>query len=105
MKLLTKAIIKKIPALYATENQKAEEKKIVVKFFTPDAQWTWYVLEGSEQEDGDWRFFGYVKGHEAELGYFMLSELKKVRGQLGLSIERDMYFGDYTLADVMAGRA
>ncbi len=43
---------------------------VICKFFDPTSQWTWYVIEGQKQEDGDWLFFGYVIGVVAELGYF-----------------------------------
>ena len=59
-----------------------------VKFFTPDSSWTWYATEF----DGKDMFFGLVMGFEKELGYFSLSELQKVRGKLGLPIERDKFF-------------
>ena len=87
MKLLTKAVLKQLPPLYANED-KGLDVLAVVKFFTPDAGWTWY---GSEF-DGEDVFFGLVIGFEAEYGYFSLSELKTVRGSLGLPVERDLYF-------------
>ena len=105
MKLLTKAIEKKIPPLYTYDGTPADEVPIAVKFFTPDANWTWYVTEGEKQPGGDWLFFGLVDGFEKELGYFQLSELKTVRGPLGLPIERDRHFGDHTLAEVKSGIA
>ena len=37
-------------------------------------------------------FFGFVKGHYEEWGYFSLEELQEVRGPLGLKIERDLHF-------------
>jgi hypothetical protein len=70
------------------------------KFFTPDSQWTWYVLEF----DGEDIFFGYIVGFEAELGYFSLSELESVRGPWGLPIERDLYFKPAPLSEVRATR-
>lgn len=100
MKLLTQEIINKMPALYATDGQPKEERKIIVKFFTPDSNWNWYVLEG-EKEGEDWRFFGLVEGFEKELGYFMLSELQTSKGPIGLHIERDMYFGNHVLSEFM----
>jgi hypothetical protein len=45
MKLLTNAIRKKLPALYSQEQ--VEDPAVWVKFFTPDASWTWYATEGS----------------------------------------------------------
>lgn len=92
MKLLTKEIEAKLAKhpLYSTDGKNI--KQILVKFFTPDSSWTWYVVEGNRQPNGDWSFFGLVDGHEKEWGYFTLSELQEARGNMGLPIERDMYF-------------
>ena len=98
MKLLTKEIIKKLPPLRSQDGKDPNEVPIVVKFFCPWGSWTWYATEG-EQEGDDWVFFGLVRGHEAELGYFSLNELMSVKGPGGLRIERDMWFGDHTLAE------
>ena len=64
MKLLTAAIKQALPPLYATDGTPATTRKVVAKFFAPVGSWTWYVLEGEPTEDGDWRFFGLVNGHE-----------------------------------------
>lgn len=105
MKLMTKAIEKKLPPLYATEETPNEEKEVAIKFFTPDAGWTWYVLEGEkvELDDGTttWEFFGYVDSPMAsEYGYFVLSELESIRGPFGLPIERDRNF-TAKMADIL----
>lgn len=94
-KLLTKAIQKQLPKLYSTENVPVGQKKCVVKFFTPDANATWFIVEG-EERDGDWLFFGLatLDGVEAEWGYVTLSQLKEVRGAFRLPVERDMYYTD-----------
>jgi hypothetical protein len=102
MMLLTKEVKRKLPPLYGTEATPTDEKVVVVKFFTPDAGWTWYAVEGSPidadgeviarakaDDDSDWLFFGLVDGFEKEWGYFTLNELKKVRGAFGLPVERD----------------
>lgn len=86
MKLLTQEILKKLPKIYASENEK--DPMVWSKFFTPDSNWTWYIMEF----DGVDTFFGLVDGFEKELGYFSLSELKAIRGKLGLPVERDMSF-------------
>ena len=100
MMLLTKEIEKKIPKLYTHDGKPANEVPIVVKFFTPDSNWSWFVSEGEQQPDGDWLFFGMVHGFEKEMGYFNLHDLMKVRGAMNLPVERDMYYGNHTLADV-----
>jgi len=92
MQLLTDEIKAKMPALYSQE--KVSDPVIICKFFTPWSNWTWYVLEGKELNDGDYEFFGLVDGFEKELGYFCLSDLQVVEGPGGLKIERDLYFGD-----------
>jgi hypothetical protein len=70
-----------------------EQYAVVVKYFTPDSGWTWYAVSASkDSESGDVQFFGLVDGLELELGYFWLSELQSVRGQLGLPVERDLYW-------------
>ena len=95
MKLLTKEIKKNLPALYTTDGQ-GDEAMAIVKFFSPDANFTWYATEF----DGKDTFFGYVKGFEGELAYFSLSELESVRGKLGLKVERDMYFSKKALKEI-----
>lgn len=90
MQLLTKEIIDRLPALYATQTEK--DPMAWVKFFTPDSCWTWYILEGEEKDDGNWLFFVYVEGIYEEYGYVTLRELENARGQLGLKIERDIHF-------------
>jgi hypothetical protein len=45
--------------------------------------------------------YGLVSGLELELGYFSLKELRKVKGPLGLSVERDLYFEPKSLNDLM----
>jgi len=94
MKLLTKAILKSLPPLYSQE--KNPDPVVRVKFFDPTGSWTWYATEF----DGTDIFFGLVKGHETELGYFSLAELKAMRGRFGLGIERDLYFTPTSLSEV-----
>jgi hypothetical protein len=96
MMLLTKKNRRDLPPLYTGE-ELGEDAKAVVKFFTPDSNWTWYASEF----DGEDIFFGLVVGHDIELGYFSLSELKAARGPWGLPIERDRYFIPKTLESLM----
>ena len=95
MRLLTQEIRKKLPKLYEQE-AKGGDAVVYVKFFTPWSSWTWYATEF----DGEDTFFGLVDGHEKELGYFSLSELKSLRGPLGLSIERDLYWQPKKLREI-----
>jgi len=98
VKLLTEELRARLPALYS---QEAEAGPVVyAKFFLPGTDWTWYVTEGSQQEN-DFLFFGFVVGLKSEFGYFLLSELESVRTQLGLSVERDVAFREGRLTDVL----
>ena len=87
MKLLTQEIRRRLPRLYATEDDK--DPIVQVKFFSPWTNWTWYATEF----DGENIFFGLVEGFETEWGYFSLSELEAARGPGGVPIiERDLHF-------------
>ena len=104
MRLLNKEIRKKLPPLYSQDG-KGGKAIAYVKFFTPDANWTWWAVEGSPIKDEggkevDFHFFGLVDGHFKELGYFSLKELEEVRGPMGLPIERDLYWKPKTLKEI-----
>ena len=95
MELLPKDVREVLPELYANE-EVGLAAQALVKFFTPDSNWTWYASEFN----GDDIFFGLVIGFEAEFGYFSLSELESVRGPLGLPIERDLHFDPKSLEEL-----
>lgn len=88
MKLLTKAIAAKIPALYAQDG-KGMEATAYLKLFTPWSNWTWFVTE-MDPDTGE--CFGLVVGLERELGYFNINDLMAIRGPAGLKVERDRWF-------------
>jgi hypothetical protein len=76
-----------IPRLYSTE--KTDNPIAVLKFFTPDSSWTWYLTE----YDPESRLaFGLVIGQDREFGNFSLIELEELRGPMGLPVERDLHF-------------
>ncbi len=93
--LLLDDIREQFPKLYETDGMGLMAIAIV-KFFTPDANWTWYATEF----DGEDIFFGLVDGFEKELGYFSLHELATIRGRLGLPVERDQTFEPETLENL-----
>ena len=86
MKLMTADLRTQLPQLYSQEE--VDDPKAIAKYFTPDANWTWYATE----IDGKDTFFGLVDGLEKELGYFSLAELESVKGPFGLGVERDLWF-------------
>ncbi len=105
MKLLTQELIDQLPKIYEQDGKNGDAI-IYIKYFTPDSSFTWYVLEGQPAPDikGDYEefeFFGIVdSGNFKEYGYFVLSELEKGRGSLGLPIERDLYFKPCKVSEV-----
>lgn len=95
--LMPAALIEQIPAPYETERHSCPVAQ--VKWFTPDADWTWYVVE---YDPKDRTAFGLVAGFEIELGYFSLDEIEAIRGPLGLRVERDLYFKPQTISKCRA---
>ena len=87
-KLIPQTLLSDIPDLYETEN--VLNPICHVKLFTPDSNWTLYIIEFSKADAKT--CYGYVQGLESELGYFTLEELESVHGPLGLAIERDLWF-------------
>lgn len=94
MKLLTEAVRKQLPPLYAMDEE--PDPLVICKFFFPAFHWTWYAIEF----DGDDLFFGFVDGDFPELGYFRLSELTSHVDRLGLPVERDRYFQPCRLSEL-----
>ena len=87
-KLIPLTLLTNVPDLYETEG--SLNPTCHIKLFTPDTDWTWFIIEFSKADRNT--CYGYVQGLENELGYFTLHELESIHGSLGLSIERDMSF-------------
>jgi hypothetical protein len=112
MKLLTKELEKKLPALYSQEE--VEDPIVVAHFFNPGGVGDWWITKGEWQGaeadaengpsaddcDSDFIMFGLCHIHEAELGYVSLSELAAFRGRFGLGIERDTSWQPKPLSEV-----
>ena len=96
MKLITKALEKKLPKLYAQDG-KGEEAIVYVHFFTTWNYWEWFITEYNP-ETGE--AFGLVKGDETEYGYISIKELEGYTHRNGMKIERDKYFTPKTLSEV-----
>ena len=95
MKLMTKELERKIPALRTTENLDSKEVRIYAHYFSIRSDWDWYACE-YDSETGE--FFGLVDGDFKELGPWTMADFESV----GLAIERDLYWDDNkTLADFL----
>lgn len=98
MKLMTKELTEKIPALYEQED-KGEDAIVYVHWFSITG-WDWYCTE-YDPESG--LCFGLVKGFDTELGYWTLGEFEEVNrnNKFGFPIiERDLWWKPCKLADV-----
>lgn len=95
MKLLTKALAAKIPALYAQDG-KGDDAIVYAKFFHCLSGMYWYATEYSPE---DRLFFGWVYSQSPELGYFSLDEFEQTRIK-GIPMERDLHFTPCTLREV-----
>lgn len=93
MELIPKELLKSIPKLYETE--RSLNPICHIKLFTPDAQWTWFIIEIDDDQN---ICYGFVQGLENELSYFSLEELKQLKGPLGLCVERDVSFSPTALS-------
>ena len=99
MKLLTKKLLEKFAKVGRQEN--VSDPIIIAKFFNPNGAGTWYA---TEYDPNDRMFFGYVSifgDWNDEWGSFSLDELESYRGLFGLGIERDLYFGEKRISEVV----
>ena len=99
MKLLTKQLLKRFEEVERQDN--VGDPIVVAKFFNPLGAGTWYA---TEYDPINKIFFGYVSifgDWNDEWGSFSLDELESYRGKFGLGIERDLYFGEKRISEVV----
>ncbi len=99
MKLLTKSIEKK---LLSNQNKDLKETDtVVVKFFNPSGQATWWVH--SMDKNGICYGVAQLFGRDTrEYGYFDINEIKAIKcPPFGLPIERDMYYTPETFEEIL----
>jgi hypothetical protein len=99
MRLMTKELEKRFAKVGSQEE--IQDPLIVAKFFNPQGAGTWYATEYDQK---DKMFFGYVSifgDWNDEWGYFSLAELESYKGQLGLGIERDLYWDEMRASTVI----
>ncbi|MGF1611291.1 MAG: DUF2958 domain-containing protein [Kiloniellales bacterium] len=102
MKLITKEIERR---LLENGRRPDEDHRPVAKFFDPCGAATWLITQMDPDEPDI--LFGLCDPGLGfpELGSVRLSELRSVRGRLGLGIERDLYFEARYLLSVYAEAA
>ena len=93
--LMPDSIVETIPRLNATDGD--PDRTMLLKWFTPDSSWSWYVIEYDPAER---LCFGLVDGLGQELTYFSLDQIEHLRGPHGLPVERDPDFSPTPLSDL-----
>ncbi|NLH78386.1 MAG: DUF2958 domain-containing protein [Acidobacteria bacterium] len=99
MKLLTKELLKRFEQVGRQED--SSDPLVIAKFFNPCGAGTWYA---TEYDPNDKIFFGFVSifgDWNDEWGSFSLEELESYHGKFGLGIERDLYFGEKRISEVV----
>jgi hypothetical protein len=99
MQLLTKELLNRFEKVGRQED--VSDPIVIAKFFNPAGAGTWYATEYDPESK---EFFGYVSifgDWNDEWGSFALSELESYRGKFGLGIERDRYFGEKKISEVV----
>lgn len=99
MQLLTKELLKRFEKIGRQED--SADPIVVAKFFNPTGAGTWYATEYDPESK---EFFGYVSifgDWNDEWGSFSLEELQNYTGKFGLCIERDLYFGEKRISEVV----
>lgn len=111
MKLLTQSHLDQLAANgqvnwdLQSEDKNPVDFKPVVKLFTPDANATWLLTETSPK-DPDVAFGLCDLGVGfPELGYVRISEIREVRGAIGLPVEHDPNFRPKGTLSYYADRA
>jgi len=85
--------------LYSQEDEK--DPLVVAKLFDPCGSATWFLTEYDPEQK---IAFGYVTGLQVdELGYVSLIELEGIERPFGLTIERDLYFVQKRLSELVEG--
>jgi len=99
MQLLTKGLLQRFEKVGRQEDSK--DPLVIAKFFNPTGAGTWYATEYDPEEK---MFFGYVSifgDWNDEWGSFSLEELENYRGKFSLGIERDLYFDEKRISEVV----
>lgn len=99
MKLLTKELLERFAKVGRQEE--VADPIVIAKFFNPTGAGTWYA---TEYDPASREFFGFVSifgDWNDEWGSFSLDELESYRGNYGVGIERDLYFDEKRISEVV----
>lgn len=90
-----------IPALYELDGKDPATVNIPLRFEDLFSDWEWYAWEAEiDEENKNILFFGYVNGHEKEMGYFTLEQFMDVNKKGFPRILPDYDFETITLKEL-----
>ena len=90
MDLLPIELLELLESQHGRKEGKQHDELVLTRFFTPDANWSWYPVSAKrDPESDDVEFFGIAETLNIELRCFWLSELNQVFPTLGIPVERD----------------
>ena len=106
MKLLTKEVLEQFNEQGDTSEKKAEDIKIICKYFNPAGAGSWYCYEFVPEDKIFWCFADLGMPDCAECGTVSLTELEELKLPFGMGIERDLFFpvGKFTLQEIIDGK-
>lgn len=84
-----------------TSKKRAKDITVIAKFFCPWGAATWFATDYDEADNVCFGYANLGDDQNAELGYFSIDELEDLKGPLGLKIERDLYWKERSLQEVM----
>jgi hypothetical protein len=101
MKLITKELKQRFKKQGNTSRKRAPNIIVIAKFFCPWGSATWFATDYDEKDNVCFGYANVLGDDFAELGYFSIDELEELVGPFGLKIERDLYWKECTLQEVM----
>ena len=99
MQLMTKELEKRFAEVGSQED--VSDPIVIAKYFNPAGAGRWYATKYNPEHR---MFFGYVsiyRDHNDEWGSFSLNELEAYEDTFGVGIERDLYFTEQPISQVM----
>lgn len=103
MDLLPPALSEKLKAQWRKCGEKPDQDHVLkawVKIFDPVGSMTWYICE--QNPDNPDILYCFVFSDFSEWGYSSLSELRMVKGVIGIGLERDLHYTPLTIVELKA---
>ena len=109
MTLLTPEILDRLPSFKEYSKNTNPDPIVHAKLFTPDANWTWFIIAFDSESQHCFGLFVIrldakpgKASLDAHFADFSLTDLKGIRGPLGLGVERDRFFRPSPVSEALA---